>query len=377
MLDRAVSQSDFAAAASTFRRTIALDNRFALGYAGLAETLWQQYQVAHDQALPNQALEAGLTALKLDPNQPATRVAVATVYQGMGQYDAAADHVRRAIDLQPSNDDAHRIFARILNAQEKPEDAIRELQEAIAYRPRRWTNYSELGRLYFQLRRLPDAVTALQRALDVFPNDPRTYASLGAIYLEMGDTERALDALERSNKIAPTGLSLSNTGTAYYRLGRFEDAARAYAAALDIDPNSLLLHGNLGDAYLRLNRTDDAKREFSRARTLALEALKVNDKDARTLSRVAAFEAKLGMPTEAVAHAAQAVSLSARDPDIQYKQAVVFAINGNRLEALEALKRALALGFKAAVVKADYDLAALKGSAEFEAIVANHPKEAR
>ena len=63
------------------------------------------------------ALEAGLTALKLDPDQPATRVAVATVYQGMGQYDAAIDQLKRAFDLQPSNDDAHRIFGRVLNAQ--------------------------------------------------------------------------------------------------------------------------------------------------------------------------------------------------------------------------------------------------------------------
>ena len=72
-----------------------------------------------------------------------------------------------------------------------------------------------------------------------------------------------------------------------------------------------------------------------------------------------------------MSHAAQAVALSGHDPDIQYKQAVVFALVGDRRQALEALKQALALGIKAAVVSADYDLAALKGSPEFEAIVAN------
>jgi adenylate cyclase len=370
--DRAVSEGDFQAAIGSFRQAIARDPKFALGYAGLADTLWLQYQVTHDAALPRQALDAGLTALSLDPRQPATRVAVATVYQGLGQNEEASEQLRRALDLQPSNDDAHRILARVLAAQGKPEQAIAELQQALAFRPRRWMNYNALGRLYWELRRLPEAAATFQRALEIAPDDARTYLSLGGVHLEMGDVARAIEMFDRSNKIAPTGLALTNLGTAYYRLGRFADAASAYEAALKLDAKAPLLHGNLGDAYLRLNRKADAVREFTAARELALGALRVNNKDARSMSRAAVFEAKLGLKAEAAAHAAQAVALAPGDPYVQYKQAVVAALIGDRTAAFRALEQALTLGYKAEDARNDYDLATIKNSPEFSALLNNH-----
>jgi tetratricopeptide (TPR) repeat protein/TolB-like protein len=374
LLDRAVSRQDFENAAAAFRHSIALDERFALGYAGLADTYWFQYQVTRDAALTTQALEAGLNALKLDPNQPATRVAVATVYQGMGQYDAAIDQLKRALDTQPSNDDAHRTYGIVLNMQGKPEEALAELQQAATFRPHRWINQNELARLYYQQRRLNDAISAYERALEILPNDPRTYLSLGAMYLEMGEAARSLELFEKANQLAPTGRAFLNIGTAYYRMGRFADAAEAYtrAAKFDDAAKSPVLHGNIGDTYLRLNRPVDAKRAFATARTLALDGLRVNDRDSRNLSRIAAFEAKLGMASEAVAHATQAVAIAPRDPDVRYKLAVVYAVGGRTSEALRALREAIALGYKAAEANADYDLAGIKGSAEFAQIIAGH-----
>ncbi len=371
-LDRAVSDADFRAAVASFRQAIARDPNFALGYAGLADTLWQQYQVTHDPALTQQALDAGLTALRLDSRQPATRVAVATVYQGLGQNDAAADQLRRALELQPSNDDAHRVLARVLAAQGKPEQAIGELQQALAYRPRRWANYNALGGLYYDLRRLPEAASTFRRALEVGPNDARTYLNLGAVLVEMGDFDRAIEMFDRSSTITPTGLALSNLGTTYYRLGRFADAATAFQAALRLDAKAPLLHGNLGDAYVRLDRKADAAREFALAREMALVALKVNDKDARSMSRAAAFEAKLGLKVEASAHAARAVALAPRDPDVQYKRAVVAALIGDRPTALSALNEALSLGVKSNDARNDYDLAGIRNSPEFAALLNKH-----
>jgi tetratricopeptide (TPR) repeat protein len=160
-----------------------------------------------------------------------------------------------------------------------------------------------------------------------------------------------------------------NIGTAYYRLERFADALGAYTAAAKADGASPVVHGNLGDAYLRLNRRAEAQREFALARTLTLAALKVNDKDSRNLARIAVFEAKLGMTADAIAHAAQAVALAPRDPDIRYKQAVVDALAGRTRESLDALKQAVALGYRAADARADYDLAAIKGLPEFAQVV--------
>jgi protein O-GlcNAc transferase len=305
-------------------------------------------------------------------------VAVATVYQGRGQNDAAVEQLRRALELQPSNDDAHRVLGRVLAAQGKSDEAIGEMQRAIEIRPRRWTNYNVLAEIYFRLRRLPDAAATLQRALEIDPNDARTYTSLGAVYAEMGEYTRAIDMLNRSIAITPTGLALSNLGTAYYRLTRFPDAARfpdavnAYEGALRLDSKSALLHGNLGDAYLRVGRKADAAREFGLAREGALAALRVNDKDTRAMSRAAVFEAKLGMARAAADRAEQAVSLAPGDPEVQYKRAVVAALIGDRAGALSALNVALTLGFNAEEARNDYDLASIKDSPEFTDLLNRH-----
>ena len=264
------------------------------------------------------------------------------------------------------------MLGRVLALQGKPDEALAEYQQALLYRPKRWANYNALGAAYYQLRRLPEAVETFQRALEIAPDDARTYLSLGAVYTEMGDFYRAIGMFERSSRIAPTGLALSNLGTAYYRLGRFGEAVSAYESAIRIDAQSPLLHGNLGDAYLRVDRKADANHEFTTARELALAALRVNERDPRTLSRVAAFEAKLGLAEDAAAHASKAVALAPKDPDVQYKRAVVAAIGGDRDTALRALDQALTLGYKSNDAKNDYDLAGIRNSPEFAALLDKH-----
>src|SRR5262249_18854026 len=157
VFDRAVSGADYQEAAAAFRRAIDLDPKFALGYAGLADTLWQAYQVTRESAFADQALGAGLTALRLNADQPAVRGTGALLYEGRGKHDEALDQLKRALATQPSNDDAHRIYARVLNGLGRPEEAISELQQAIAFKPHRRVNYSELAALYYQQRRLEDA----------------------------------------------------------------------------------------------------------------------------------------------------------------------------------------------------------------------------
>src|SRR5204863_2869790 len=116
----------------------------------------------------------------------------------------------------------------------------------------------------------------------------------------------------------------------YQRLGRFEDAARACLEAVKLNPKYELAHYNLGDAYLRLRRTADARREIQQARDLWLTTLRVNEKDAFTTARIAVCEAKLDLRAQADRRAADAAALAPKDPEVQYKRAVVAALGGHR-----------------------------------------------
>lgn len=61
-------------------------------------------------------------------------------------------------------------------------------------------------------------------------------------------------------------------------------------------------------------------------------------------------------------------------PDVAFSQACYFAVLGEQQKALDYLKRAVALGFRAPFSRHP-DLGSLRGLAEFESLAAaNHPR---
>jgi serine/threonine protein kinase/tetratricopeptide (TPR) repeat protein/TolB-like protein len=372
MLERAVAPPEFDEAIALFAKSVALDPDFALGYAGQADAYWRYYQVSRDQTLPRKALEAGLKAKGLDANQPAVRVSVAAIYQGMGQYDDAIEELRKALELQPSNDDVHRTMAQVLGAQGKSDDAVRELNEAIRIRPNHWVNYYELGRQYYRLRRLDAAAAAWQRANELRPNDVRLVGNLGAVYAQMWDNARALDYFERANKLSPSERGFVNICDVYQRLGRLDDAVTACLEAIRLNPRLEVAHYNLGDAYARRGNKADARREIEKARELWTAALRLNEKDAFTMARIAVCEAKLDMRAQAERRASAAAALAPKDPEVQYKRAVVAALAGRQDEALGALRLAIDLGINRREAREDRDLASLRNLPAFTSLVSGN-----
>lgn len=369
VLDRAASADAVTAAIADFQRAVDLDPGFALGHAGLAEGHWQKYQLVHDEALPRQALEASLKALQLAPDQPAVIVAAATVYNGLGQSDEAVRILRGAQQDEPSNENVQRVLSKALLASGRTDEGLRLLEDATRANPASWRNYFELGMARYQLRRLPEAADALSRALELNPNDPRLLGNLGTTYAQMWDNERAVDNFERANQLVPSRMGFANIGTVRYRLGQYEEARQAFEQAIQLDSNYPTTHYSLGDTYMRLGRAADARREYEKALALGLEALEVNERDAETVARVAVFEAKLGRLDQAAARIDQAVALAPNLPEVHYKRAVVNALRRDQSSALQALERALALGFSAREAREDFDLVPLRGTARYKALV--------
>ena len=370
-LEQATTVAQTAAAVAGFTRATELDPSFALAYAGLADACWQHYQLSHDAAMTRRALEAGLTALRLDPDQADVRSAVAGIYVGLGRYEEAEEQARHALTLQPGSDSAYRVLARVQFNQGKGDAAVESLQRAVDVRPRQWLNHYDLGGVYLRLRRAPEAAAAYERALELRPNDPRIYGNLGAAYARMWENEKALDAFERANRLTPSRIGFSNVGWIRYRLGNFKGAVEAYSQALRLDPKAHVTNANLGDAYLRLGRAAEARRQFETARALALDELKVNDRDARTLAALGTYEASLGAHADADQHSARAVALTPDDPDVVDKRAVVHALAGREVEALQALERAIELRFDRREAREDADLRSLRTNPAFQALVAD------
>jgi tetratricopeptide (TPR) repeat protein/tRNA A-37 threonylcarbamoyl transferase component Bud32 len=362
-------------AIEAFQDAIRRDPKFALAHAGLGEAYWTQYQETKSEEAVTRARSEITEALRLDPDQPLTRFALARLYQGTGRPDEAIEELHRLLALRPGNDDAHRVLGDILLAKGRNEEALGELSKAVELRPDYWENHRILGRAYYQLGRYPEAVRALTRVTELQPDNSRGFQMLGAAYDKMGNDDQALVYYRRAIELNPDARAYSNLGTLYYRQGKFAEAAQAYSEAARLEP-SPAKHRNLGDLYARLGQRTRAREQYQRAVELSQSILGVNPKDAHALGLLAVSEAKLGRHDAAARHADEAVGLAPLDAEVLYRKAVVAALAGRTGPALTALREALDHGYSAADAARDDDFGSLRDSPAFRRLVGRAPAAA-
>jgi Flp pilus assembly protein TadD len=103
--------------------------------------------------------------------------------------------------------------------------------------------------------RLAEAEVAYRQASAVAPAHAAAHHNLGALLAEMERAEEALAELERAASLGLGGHELAfNRGRALTQLYRFEEAERAYAQAVALDPHNTDAHLNL--TQLRYMRGD-------------------------------------------------------------------------------------------------------------------------
>jgi Flp pilus assembly protein TadD len=66
--------------------------------------------------------------------------------------------------------------------------------------------------------------------------------------------------------------ALIEAGNSFYRAGDHATAAKRYAAAVVVKPDDPAAHFGLGMALAKLGRDEDARRAYARARELAQQA---------------------------------------------------------------------------------------------------------
>ena len=352
------------------RLALIRDPKFALAQAALGRAYWQQYLETKDPSWVRLSTDAVTEALRLDPADPGTRLALATLYSGTGRTDAGVEELHRVLEAQPSNDDAHRQLGDILAGKSRWEEAIAELRIAVDLRPKFGENLSHLGLALIGSGRYAEAVATYRRLTELQPENARAFQRLGTAYHYLGDTEHALENYQRALALAPDSKVYTNIGVLRNGRGEFADAVVALKEATRLDPKSPLAQRSLGDAYAGLGRHDEAVKAYRAAVDLSEDLLRVNPHDARVLGRVAVYLAKLGQRTVADQRVVTALALSPADPDVIYHKAIVEALTGRSDAALTTLREAVARGYSPSEARSDNDLASLKGRPEFAAALA-------
>jgi len=347
---------------------IALDAGYAQAHAGLGGAFWRRYEASQDASRVPLARAACAQAVALDPELPASHVCAGTIALGTGQFATSVAEFQRAVDRDPTNDEATLGLARAQARSGAVGEAEQTYRRAIALRPQYWATHIWLGTFYREQGRYPEAAQRYELALALTPDNARVYYVLGGLYGSIGRYDEAIAACRRSVELVPSSDAYSNWGMTLFRMRRFDEAIARLEAARRIGPEHYRAIGNLARAYYYSGRRADAIALYERAIALGERTLAINARDVDARVSVAGFYAKSGDRRNAIAHISQ-LPKDLGDPHVLLFGSFVFVDLGDRDAAFAWLARAARRGLAANELSEWIDLDPLKNDARFTALL--------
>ncbi len=296
-----------------FLQAIAHDPRYALAYAGLADG----YRILAvcgwlaPSAVQEKALAAARRALEIDGRLSEAHKALGAVrFRFDWEWKESEAELQRALELNPSDADAHRVYALYLQALGRVEEAIAEVERARELDPLSLLMETALGRALYMARRFEAAITQCRKALELDPDYVPARFNLGRLLAETGKAREAIGVFKKASKRGEV-LYLAALGYAYARaeeeerargvLMQLEELARhSYVSAYEVAK----IHVGLGEKAEALEWLERAYAE----RAVGLVAVKVDpvfdplhsDQQFQGLLRRMALPARDGLSGETV-----------------------------------------------------------------------------
>jgi len=194
-------------ASKLFTRAIDLDPAYASAYAAMGYTRLKA-AVSGWTEFPGDALKQAEAlaqkAIELDDSNVEAHRLLAGVYFNRLQFDMATGELDRAILLNPNGADSYAARGSILVYTGHPREALESFDVARRLNPSLGTGRLEpVGWAYYLERRYAEAVTVLQAGLRTSPSDYFIYAGLAASYAQLDRKDEAAHAADDVRRVWP------------------------------------------------------------------------------------------------------------------------------------------------------------------------------
>jgi tetratricopeptide (TPR) repeat protein len=200
-----------------------------LGAASLARHALQEAKQAYE------------AAIKLDPEDYASYVGLATACAGLGQREQATQYRRKS----------EQVYGRA----RKGARSLRDAYDVATLRQRLVDAYANTGRLYRGQKDLREAELSFERAAALDPKHVESRQALVSLYRKSGRTADAIRVLEQLTEIAPSLVDYPlEVGCLYLELGQTEQAEAALRKACARDAKSAASRVALVGLYLKTKR---------------------------------------------------------------------------------------------------------------------------
>ena len=219
----------------------------------------------------------------------------------------------------------------------KPREAYQQARKAVAKALELDEGLGEAHGMLAFLRVACDfdwtgAEREFKRAFELNPGNADIYALYGHMLSALERYDEAVDALTRAQQLDPLA-HRSDLAATLLRVGRYDEAVRAAALVIDLDPHYSMGHGTLGWAYLKKGMYAKGLAELERAIALA-------PGNTLFLAQLGQAYALVGQVERARDVLKQLQGLSQRRYVSPYHMAYVYTGLGELDRAMDSLERA-------------------------------------
>ncbi|MCX7281105.1 MAG: tetratricopeptide repeat protein, partial [Alphaproteobacteria bacterium] len=225
----------------------------------------------------------------IEPSSPYWRMAQVQAsldLQRLGNNDDAIAGLKKLVAADPNDSESWVALGDTYRASEKfaeSVDAYNDAEKIIGKPSRRdWTMFYARAMAKEKLKRLDESEADIQTALKLSPEQPELLNYLGYSWVDRDrNVSTALTMLEKARSLRPyDGFIVDSVGWAYYKLGRYDDAAKTLEAAVLLVPGDPTINDHLGDALWRAGRRIEARFQWNHALTFSDD-----DTDMSTIKR--------------------------------------------------------------------------------------------
>jgi len=253
------TQADFKRAADFFTQAAQKDSRYALSYAGLADTyslLGDAGYLPPSEAWPK-AKAAAMQALEIDDTLPEAHTSLGLVKEHFEwDWTGAEREFRRAIELNPNSATAHHWYGDYLANMGRSEEGLRETKKAQELDPLSLIINTTLGKQLYLAGKNDQAVEQLRKVLDIDAKFAPARPLLVEVYAGMGKQKEAV--AEREKILSLSGSpELAASIEEDFSKGGYKGVLQSWLDGLtEISKYGYISPYNIAQAYMRMGEKE-------------------------------------------------------------------------------------------------------------------------